>query len=477
MFDGPTPLPRRTAHKPFKAVLINPYELGRQPFALAEPAAWLTRAGCDVACIDLSLDRLDAAALADAGLVAIHVGMHTATRIAIEALPRIRELAPHAHLCIYGLYAPVNEALLRSLGAKTILGGECEPQLCDLALQLAQNHTPAPQTEINLARIEFLAPRRDTLPPLKRYAHLELPDHSTRVVGFADASRGCKHLCRHCPVVPVYQGRFRIVPADVVLSDIRQQVTAGAQHIAFGDPDFLNGPTHALKIVRALHREFPELTYEAIIKVEHLIRHADLLPELARSGCLLITSAVEAVDDVILGYLDKHHTAADFECAVQLLRDAGIAFAPTFVAFTPWTTLDGYVDLLRRLVALKLVAAVPPIQLAIRLLVPQGSYLLKLPGFDQLIRPFDPALLGYPWTHRDARVDTLQREIEARVADAAQCNRNRRETFEEIWHLAHAAAGRAAPDLAGIDLGQPVPHLSEPWYCCAEPTQQQLASF
>ncbi|MGH8600712.1 MAG: hypothetical protein ACRET1_08600, partial [Burkholderiales bacterium] len=159
MFDGPTPLPRRTAHKPFKAVLINPYELGRQPFALAEPAAWLTRAGCDVACIDLSLDRLDAAALADAGLVAIHVGMHTATRIAIEALPRIRELAPHAHLCIYGLYAPVNEPLLRSLGAKTILGGECEPQLCDLALQLAQNHTPAPQTEINLARIEFLAPR------------------------------------------------------------------------------------------------------------------------------------------------------------------------------------------------------------------------------------------------------------------------------------------------------------------------------
>jgi hypothetical protein len=162
---------------------------------------------------------------------------------------------------------------------------------------------------------------------------------------------------------------------------------------------------------------------------------------------------------------------------VQLLRDMGIAFAPTFVAFTPWTTLDGYVDLLQRLVALKLVAAVPSIQLAIRLLIPQGSYLLKLPDFDQLIRPFDPALLGYPWTHRDARVDTLQREIEAQVADATQCNRNRRDTFDEIWHLAHAAAGRAAPDLADVDLGQPVPHLSEPWYCCAEPTQQQLASF
>jgi hypothetical protein len=477
MFDGPTPLPRRTAHQPFKAVLINPYELGRQPFALAEPAAWLTRAGCDVACIDLSLDRLDPAVLADAGLVAIHVGMHTATRIAVEALPRIRELAPQAHLCVYGLYAPVNESLLRSLGAATILGGECEPQLRDLALQLAHGRLPAPRAEVNLARIEFLTPRRDTLPPLKRYAHLELPDGGTRVVGFVDASRGCKHLCRHCPVVPVYQGRFRVVPADIVLSDIRQQVAAGAQHLSFGDPDFLNGPTHALKVVRALHREFPGLTYDAIIKVEHLIRHAELLPELARSGCLFITSAVEAVDDRILGYLDKHHTAADFERAVHLLRAAGIAFAPTFVAFTPWTTLDGYVDLLRRLVALKLVAAVPPIQLAIRLLVPRGSYLLQLPGFEQLVRPFNPVLLGHPWTHRDARVDALQRDIETQVADAAQRNQDRRETFNEIWRTAHAAAGRAVPDLAGVDLGQPVLRLSEPWYCCAEPTQQQLASF
>ncbi|HLE36764.1 MAG TPA: radical SAM protein, partial [Candidatus Acidoferrales bacterium] len=350
---------------PFKAVLINPYELGRQPFALAEPAAWLKRADFEVACIDLSLQKLDPLTLAGASLVALYVGMHTATRIAVEAIPRIKVLASGAHLCVYGLYAPMNEVLLRGLGIGTVLGGEFEPGLLSLAERLRSTRRNGIQSEplINLSRIEFLTPDRTGLPPLARYAHLQLPDGSSKVVGFAEGSRGCKHLCRHCPVVPVYQGKFRIVPVDVVMADIRSQVAMGAQHISFGDPDFFNGPTHALKLVTALHAEFPGATFDAVIKVQHLIDHAELLAELKRCGCLFITAAVEAVDDRILEYLDKNHTAADFGRAVALLRQADIAFAPTFVAFTPWTTLEGYVELLQRLIDLDLVESVPPIQL------------------------------------------------------------------------------------------------------------------
>ena len=96
-----------------KIVLINPYEIGRQPFGLAEPAAWLTRAGCEVHCLDLALQRLEPEVLRDARVVAIYVAMHTATRIAVEAIPRIQALAPQAHLCVYGLYAPMNEKRLR----------------------------------------------------------------------------------------------------------------------------------------------------------------------------------------------------------------------------------------------------------------------------------------------------------------------------------------------------------------------------
>ena len=278
----------------------------------------LKREGFAVTCLDLSLQKLDPDILEDAGLVALYVGMHTATRIAAEALPGIRRLAPMAHLCVYGLYAPMNEALLRTLGVGTVLGGELEPALVSLCRRLrvdgvgagaaAGTQTRQSEPVISLGRVPFLVPDRSVLPKLARYAHLVLPDGSTRVAGFAEGSRGCKHLCRHCPVVPVYQGKFRIVPADVVMEDIRQQVGEGATHISFGDPDFFNGPTHGLKLARALHAAFPHVTFDATIKIQHLIDHAALLPELRRSGCLFITSAVEAVDDDILRLLAKNHT-------------------------------------------------------------------------------------------------------------------------------------------------------------------------
>jgi hypothetical protein len=275
----------------------------------------------------------------------------------------------------------------------------------------------------------------------------------------------------------VYQGRFRAVPAEIVLADIRQQVAQGAQHIAFGDPDFLNGPTHALRIVRALHAEFPALSWDATIKIQHLVEQAALLPELKRCGCLFITSAVEAVDDRILEHLDKNHTCADFERAVALVRAADIALAPTFVAFMPWTTLEGYCALLETLARLDLVENVPPVQLTIRLLVPEGSYLLKLPGFPEMLEPFDAKLLGYPWRHADPRVDRLHEALQDFVARAETQAAPRREVFAAIWRMAHAALGRIVPPPAMSSTSRPIPRLSEPWYCCAEPTNQQLAAF
>jgi radical SAM superfamily enzyme YgiQ (UPF0313 family) len=431
-----------------------------------------------VHCLDLALQRLEPEVLRDARVVAIYVAMHTATRIAVEAIPRVRAIAPQAHLCVYGLYAPMNEKLLRGLGVQTVLGGEVEPALVSLVERLRAGDGRV-QTEpvVNLSRIEFMTPDRRALPPLARYAHLQLPDGGRKTVGFTEGSRGCKHRCRHCPVVPVYQGKFRVIPVDVVMADVRQQVAAGAQHISFGDPDFLNGPTHARKIVNAVHAEFPDITYDATIKIQHVINHAELLPELKATGCLFITAAVESVDDRVLELLAKNHTNADFARAVALCRAAGIALAPTFVAFTPWTTLEGYIALLKRLLELDLVESVPPIQLAIRLLLPRGSLLLELPDVQDYIGAFDSRLLGYPWKNPDARVDRLQLAVQEWVAQSEAENLSRREIFARIWGLAHAAQGLDAPLLAELGMGMPIPRLSEPWYCCAEPTHQQLQSF
>lgn len=463
-----------------RVVLINPYELGRQPFGLAEPAAWLRQAGFEVRCLDLPQERLTAAALKDAGFVAFYLGMHTATRIASSAIPKARAFAPDAAFCAYGLYAPMNSEHLRALGVRHIIGGEYEPALAELAKSLRDN-APLPPTEgappVYRGRVAFVKPDRSGLPALDRYAHLSMPDGTCKVVGFVEGSRGCKHLCRHCPVVPVYRGRFRAVPVDVVMADADQQVAAGAQHVSFGDPDFLNGPTHALRLARALHRTHPELTYDITVKVEHLIRHAELLPELAATGCLFITSAVESIDDEILGCLDKGHCGGDLERVTALTREVAIHLAPTFLPFTPWTSLSGYRDLLRELVRLRLVQSVPPIQLAIRLLVPQGSYLFQLPGFAGRVEAFDPEMLGYPWHHSDPRVDALQARIQATVPQAEQEGASRFEAFRRIWALAHDALGEMPPALDQRIQGRSIPAMSEAWYCCAEPTDQQLQAI
>ena len=237
-------------------------------------------------------------------------------------------------------------------------------------------------------------------------------------MGSTDATRGCKHLCRHCPVVPVYQGQFRVVPIDVVMEDVRAQVGAGAQHISFGDPDFLNGPTHARHLIERVHGEFPDISYDVTTKIEHLLNHADMIPVLRDTGCLFVTSAVEAIDDVVLDQLRKGHTRADFVRVAALCRDAGVTLVPTFVPFTPWTTLGGYVELLDLLRELDLAEQVAPIQLAIRLLVTSGSPLLDLPDIREAVAPFDPASLTWPWRHHDVRIDALQTAVMQLVGGA-----------------------------------------------------------
>ena len=456
-----------------KVLLVSTYELGRQPFGLASPAAWLRSDGHAVHLLDLSRQNLDEDLVRAAELIAFFLPMHTATRLAVRALAKVRTLNPRAHLCAYGLYAPVNAALLRGMGVATILGGEFENGLRGLARRLAAaegdiTKLPQIEPEISLERQEFLVPNRTGLPPLDKYARLTLPDGSTRVVGYTEASRGCKHRCRHCPIVPVYNGKFRIVDRDVVLEDIRRQVVVGAQHITFGDPDFFNGPAHAVEIVETLHREFPELSYDATIKVGHLLEQRELLPILRRTGCAFVTTAVESVDDRVLRMLDKGHSRADFIHLAKLMRALGLFLVPTFVPFTPWTTLEGYQDMLNTIAKLELIENVPPVQLTICLLIPAGSRLLEITDlYGVELGAFEPERLIYPWRNPDSRVDELQLELEQAVQRESKRGTGRGEIFAEIWQLAQRArtADSAEGAMPPLPARVTIPYLTEPWYC------------
>ena len=469
-----------------RALLVSTYELGRQPFGLASPAAWLRGAGWDVTCVDAAKEPLGRDTIERADLVGFHLPMHTATRLAGPIISKVRTINPSARVCAYGLYAPLNGDWLRSLGVDAVFGGEFEEELTQYAGLKActtidnsrsAGHQARPTADLkvrttSVPRIHFLVPDRAGLPPLQRYATLHVGDGRQKVVGSTEASRGCKHLCRHCPVVPIYGGQFRVVPPEVVLADIDAQVEAGAEHITFGDPDFFNGPTHAMRVVDALHAAHPDVTYDVTIKVEHLLNHRDLLGRLVATGCAFVTSAVESIDEAVLNRLEKGHTRQDFVDAVSACREAKLTFVPTFVAFHPWLTLDGYCDLLDLIERLDLVDHVAPIQLAIRLLIPEGSRLLELDDVRALVGPFDGATLAYPWVHPDARVDDLHREL-ARLVGVRLVD-DRRAMFDEIAAIAYARAARPPRLAAPRRERSIVPHLSEPWYCCAEPNPDHL---
>jgi len=465
-------------------LLISTYEMGRQPFGLASPAAFLEEAGFDVACLDLSVQRLDRDAVERAALVAFYLPMHTAARIALDVLDKVVVWNPDAHVCLYGLYALASAKVMQQRGACTILGGEFEEGLVRLAQRICPPVQTSPdqtleyqpetniegerqvEPEISLKRQQFRTPSRNNLPALAEYAHLTTANGARRTVGYTETTRGCKHMCRHCPVVPIYGGQFRVIQPKVVLADIEQQVVAGAEHITFGDPDFLNGPKHAAKIVTTLHKRYPHLTYDVTVKVEHLLAYPALLSTLRETGCVFVTSAIESVDNRVLEILDKGHTRDDFFEVVRLFREAGLALQPTFVAFTPWTTLDSYADLLSTLIELNMINNVPSIQLAIRLLIPAGSCLLEVPEVNRLIGEFEPRSLGYPWRHSDSRVDELQREIQTTIEPATACT-DRLEIFAQICELLGPRLEQPAP-LPPVTTIRPratIPYLSEPWYC------------
>lgn len=464
----------------FRILLISTYELGRQPFGIASPAAWLRQAGFPVSVVDCAVQPFPEAQIRDASLIAFYTPMHTATRLAVAMLPRVRSLNPDAAICFYGLYAPLNADLLRDRGVDIIIGGEFETQLVQWCTRLARGERPyppageqvPPEPLIFLPRQQFLTPDRSGLPPLSSYAQLCCGNAPPRVTGYTETTRGCKYHCRHCPIVPVYNGTFRVIQREVVLSDIRQQVAAGARHITFGDPDFFNGPGHVLPVVEALHWEFPDVTYDVTIKIEHLLKFARLLPVLRDTGCAFVTSAVESVDDRVLKIFDKGHTRADFLRVVALFEELGMVLNPTFVAFHPWLTLADYRDLLETIARLNLIDKVSPIQLAIRLLIPRGSKLLELPEVRALVGPFperdsmsNPELLTYEWSHPDPRVDELHCEVMEIVT--RMTGHSRAAVFARLWQGVNERTGdrRPLPRLADAPGRCEVPYLNEPWYC------------
>ena len=513
---GPQPSGTRgPLRAPGGVLLVSCYDLGRRPVAVATALEGLVRAGFSPAVRDLAVEALDEAQLAQARLVLISAPMHTALRLGVRVAERARKASPGAHVGLFGLYAALNREHLLFRHCDSVVGGESAEPLVALAEAIDRELAGQPKRDLSTARdpdpaslpeaavegastraFPAAQPLRKTgrrsrsgapavgpapgagsasLPLLDKYARLELGGE-LRLVATVEASRGCLHLCRHCPVVPVYQGRFVAVPREQVLEGLAAQMAAGARHVTFGDPDFLNGPTHALKLARELHQRWPALTFDATIKVEHLLAHRALLPELAAAGCLFITTAVESLNDGVLAALAKGHTPADVPVALRLARAAGLDLRPTLLPFTPWSALEDLPALFDFAEEHDLIDQIDPVQYTLRLLLPPGSAVLTgAPGQATVstvstspwLGAFDAARFTWRWTHPDPRADALQTAMAALAEAHATAGRPPRETFAALRALAEEAAGRPAraPDAFVPRPGRTVPRLSEPWFC------------
>ncbi|HZS47394.1 MAG TPA: CUAEP/CCAEP-tail radical SAM protein [Blastocatellia bacterium] len=465
-------------------LLISCYELGHQPIGIASPSGFLRQAGYSPAALDYAIDGISETRIKQANLICISVPMHTALRLGIKLAERIRGINPGCHICFFGLYASLNSEYLLQHVADSIIGGEFEASLVNLAEAIecgkniaelnnitSKHHQAAPQ----LVRLNFALPDRSSLPTIDKYARLEYKG-KLGLAGYVEASRGCLHLCTHCPIPPVYEGRFFVVPKQVVIDDIRTLVEAGASHITFGDPDFLNGPNHSMRIIEEMHSQFPQLTFDFTAKVEHILKYPDIVKEMGRSGCIFIVSALESVSDEVLARLVKGHTRTDIVEALKITRDAGITLRPSFVAFTPWTTFNDYVEMLKFIEEHSLIEHVDPVQYAIRLLIPPASLILENNLNEPWLGELDQAAFSYRWNHPDPKMDALHRSVNHVVEAAAQSNSNITDTFYKVAKVVEEMLGSKFTQsrrILPLATERP-PRLTESWFCCAEPTEEQL---
>ena len=443
-------------HTPGAVLLISCYELGHRPIGLTRPLRGLEAAGFAPDMIDIAVEPLDTEKVARALFIGISVPMHTALRLGVHLIQSIRQINADVYVCMYGLYATLNADYLLSQGVDFCISNTNSKELIGLVESIGK------ETQIAVDTNGVSVGKR---PPLEAYAQFE-DNSEKRIVGYTETTHGCKHLCTHCPIPPVYNGKFFVVERDIVLAEIQEQVAEGATHITFGDPDFLNGPTHGLRILRAMHRAYPNLTFDFTAKIEHILKHRRHFPEFAQLGCRFVISAVESLSETVLTILEKHHTSTDVETAIDIVHGAGIALRPTWVPFTPWTTLDDYLDILAFVETHRLVYHVDPVQYAVRLLIPPGSYLLNRPETETLSLTLDETAFSYIWEHPDARMDELHKTVSVLVENDARMGVDPLETFYRIWELAADMHGsRHTPLERSKAAHPPAPRITESWFC------------
>src|SRR5206468_9344726 len=135
------------------------------------------------------------------------------------------------------------------------------------------------------------------------------------------------------------------------------------------------------------------------------------------------------------------HTTAEAVLALELLREHGIEMRPSFMPFTPWTTPRDVLEIIDFVAAHDLIANVDPVQYTIRLLVPEGSLLLKREDLREHLGPYQAERLSYSWRAADPSADRLQGRLSALVEQSVAAQEPAGLAFSRIRAAVREAAG------------------------------------
>ena len=350
-----------------KILLLSFYDLGKQPKIISELYQKLNNGTNEIDIVDYSVEE-KTLNLKNYDALGVYASMHTASVLAEEYL-RNKDL-PNK-LFVFGLYAKVFKEMFQNCEIIQNLDNADLESL--LNVQLNEEYS-----------FKHSVPDRTVLPSITDYSHI-VDGSNNLIAGSVETTYGCKHECTHCPVPIEFNGTFKTFGTDKILKDVSNQVEAGAKHISFNDPDFFNGPKHALKILEALNIEHPDLTYDSTIKVEHILKYPDYFKELKNLNMLFVISAFETTNDKVLNILKKNHSSLDLNSAVEFSLSHSIDIRPTWMPFSPWTEKQDLPNIIKLIEEYRLRETVDPIQLTIKLLVPKNSLILNDPDINNYL--------------------------------------------------------------------------------------------
>ena len=436
-----------------KILLTSFYDLGKQPKIIAEIVDRYNSAEIDFDFFDFSVEdqNID---LENYDVLGIYAPMHTATILSIEYIKD--KILPNK-MFTFGLYGSVLEDFNSSIRyIKDIESDELA-----LFLEINDDHQFSLKNNI---------PNRQIFPDISNYAHL-VDGSNNLIAGSVETTYGCKHSCTHCPVPISFNGTFKTYSLEKIISDVENQVNQGAKHISFNDPDFFNGPIHALKILESLNEKFPSITYDSTIKVEHILKYKKYFKELSSLNMVFVISAFETTNDLVLSILEKNHTSNDLNNSIEISQDFGIDIRPTWMPFSPWTELNDLSNIVNLIEKYKLRETVDPIQLTIKLLIPKHSLIIKKPEINKYLGNYEKNSLSFKWEYENNDVEKLQSSLFDFILNNSELNEHKQ--YLGMVNIIEKYTDTKLLTNSSYDFKN-VPKLSETWFCCAEPSKIQL---